>query len=321
MHEMIKNFNKQFLFEPEIINSEKLTHKSEFVVVGMGGSALSALLLKTYRPELDIIVHSNYGLPEMTEEKLKNKLIILSSYSGNTEEVIDAFNIAKEKELEMVVIATGGKLLELAKENNTPYIQLPIKVSQPRWALGFSTKAFLKIIDEKELEKISELAGTLDTSLYEEKGKELAKKIKDHVPVIYASENNSSLAYNWKIKFDENSKIPAFCNTFPELNHNEMTGFDIKDTTKELDKKFFFIFLKDKEDDERITKRMEVLEKMYEKENLKVEVLELEQENSWHKIFSILVLADWVSYYTALGYGIDPEQIPMVEDFKKLILK
>jgi glucose/mannose-6-phosphate isomerase len=318
---MIKDFNKQFLFQPEIINSEKLTHKSEFVVVGMGGSALSALLLKTYKPELDIIVHSNYGLPEIIEEKLKNKLIILSSYSGNTEEVVDAFEKAKEKELEMVVIATGGKLLELAKENNAPYIQLPVKVSQPRWALGFSTKAFLKIIDEKELEKINELAYTLDTSLFEEKGKELAKKIKNCVPIIYASERNLSVAYNWKIKLNENSKIPAFCNTFPELNHNEMTAFDVKDSTKELSEKFYFIFLKDKGDDERITKRMEILEKMYQSKNLKVEVLELEQENSWHKIFSSLVLADWVSYYTALEYGIDPEQIPMVEDFKKLILQ
>ena len=318
---MIKDFYKQFLFQPEIINSEKLTHKLEFIVVGMGGSALSALLLKTYKPELDIIVHSNYGLPEISEEKLKNKLIILSSYSGNTEEVVDAFEKAKGKGLEMIVIATGGKLLELAKENKTPYIEIPIKVSQPRWALGFSTKAFLKIIDAEELKKISELATTLDTSLYEEKGKELAQKIKNCVPIIYASERNLSVAYNWKIKLNENSKIPAFCNTFPELNHNEMTAFDVKDSTKELSEKFYFIFLKDKGDDERITKRMEVLGKMYQSKNLKVEVLELEQENSWHKIFSSLVLADWVSYYTALEYGIDPEQIPMIEDFKKLILK
>jgi glucose/mannose-6-phosphate isomerase len=321
MYEMIKNFNKQFLFEPEIINSEKLSHKSEFIVVGMGGSALSALLLKTHKPELDITVHRNYGLPEMPEEKLKNKLIILSSYSGNTEEPIDAFYVAKEKELATVVIATGGKLLSLAKENNIPYIELPKKVSQPRWALGFSTKAFLKIIEEKELIEISKLGSTLDTSLFEEQGKELAQKIKNCIPIIYTSERNLSIAYNWKIKLNENSKIPAFYNIFPELNHNEMTSYDVKDSNKELSNNLYFIFLKDEEDDKRIIKRMEVLEKMYLNKNLKVEVVELEQKNSWHKIFSCLVLADWVSYYTALEYGIDPEQIPMIEDFKKLILE
>jgi glucose/mannose-6-phosphate isomerase len=111
MYEAIKNFNKQFSFEPEIKNEEKLAKKSSFIVVGMGGSAHAAELLKVLKPELDIIVRRDYGLPELPEEELKNKLIILSSYSGNTEEPIDAFYEAKKKNLAMAVISTGGKLL------------------------------------------------------------------------------------------------------------------------------------------------------------------------------------------------------------------
>ena len=320
MYEAIKNFNKQFLYEPEIKNQGKLAKKSSFVVVGMGGSALSPLILKTWKPEFDITIYRDYGISEISQEELKNKLIILSSYSGNSEEVVSAFEKAKNKNLAMAVISTSGKLLSLAKENNIPYIALPNTDIQPRSALGYSIKAFLKLIGEKdELEKISQLATTLNPVEYEEEGKKLAKKIKNHIPVVYVSNHNISLAYNWKIKLNETGKIPAFYNVFPELNHNEMTGFDIKDATKELGNKFYFIILKDIEDNPKISKRMEVLEKLYKERNLRVEAIELKGKDIWHKIFSSLILADWVAYYTALGYGLEPEQVPMVEEFKKLI--
>ncbi|MEK7081112.1 MAG: SIS domain-containing protein [Patescibacteria group bacterium] len=322
MYEAIKNFNKQFLYEPEIKNSGIQVKKSSFVAVGMGGSAHALLLLKTCKPELDITIHRDYGLPNIPIEELKNKLVILSSYSGNTEEVIDAFQKAKDKNLAMAVIATGGKLLSLAEENNVPYIKLPDTGIQPRSALGFSIKAFLKFIgEEDELKKIGLLATTLNSTDYEENGKILAEKMKNHIPVIYTSSRNLSLAYIWKIKLNETGKIPAFYNIFPEMNHNEMNGFDVKDSTKELCNKFHFIILKDAEDNPKILKRMEVLEKLYKNRNLRVETIELREKDIWHKVFSSLVLADWIAYYTALGYGLDPEQVPMVEEFKKLILE
>jgi len=322
MYETIKNFNKQFLYEPEVKNQEKLTKKTSFVAIGMGGSNLAPELLKTWKPELDIITRRDYGLPEINEEKLKNKLIILSSYSGNTEEPIDAFKKAKEQNLEMAVISTGGKLLSLAKENNVPYIELPDTGIQPRLALGLSIKAFLKFMgEENELKKIGGLATTFNPNDCEKDGKILAQRMKNHIPVIYSSNNNSSIIYNWKIKLNETGKIPAFCNVFPELNHNEMTGFDIKDSTKELSGKFCFIILKDTEENQKISKRMGVLEKLYKDRNLRVETIELKGKDIWHKIFSSLILADWTAYYTALGYKLEPEQVPMVEEFKKLILE
>ncbi len=321
MYEAIKNFNKQFLYEPEIKNQENFVKKSGLVVIGMGGSALAPLLLKTWKPELDIIIHRDYGLPEFLGDFI-DKLVILSSYSGNTEEVVDAFKKAKAENLNMAIISTGGKLLSLAKENNVPYIELPNTGIQPRLALGLSIKAFLKFIgEEDELKKTSALATTLNPSDYENDGKMLAQKIKNHIPVIYSSNNNSSIIYNWKIKLNETGKIPAFHNVFPELNHNEMTGFDIKDSTRELSSKFHFIILKDEKDNPEILKRMTVLEKLFKDRNFQVEEIELMGKDTWHKIFSSLVLADWTAYYTALEYGLEPEQVPMVEEFKKLILE
>ncbi len=214
----------------------------------------------------------------------------------------------------------GGELLSLAKENNIPFIELPNTGIQPRSALGFSIKAFLKFMGEEDgLVEISKLATVLNPIDFEKEGQTLAKKLKNSIPVVYASSRNLSLACIWKIKLNETGKIPAFYNVFPELNHNEMTGFDVVDSTRDLSNKFYFILLKDTEGDIRILKRMETLEKLYKDRNLKVESIELKSGDIWYKIFSSLVFGDWVSYYIAMEYGLDPDQVPMVEEFKKLI--
>jgi glucose/mannose-6-phosphate isomerase len=322
MYEIIKNFNKQFEYQPQIEGSLSLEGVKNFIAVGMGGSHLAADILNSCDPSFSILIHKNYGLPPLPEETLKQSLIILNSYSGDTEEVIDSFYLALEKKLKMVSITYNGKLLELSKEHNIPFIKLPEPKVQPRLALGFHTKALLKILNkEKELREISELVYLLKPEELEEKGRELSQKIKNKIPIIYASEKNQAIAYIWKIKFNETSKIPAFYNVFPELNHNEMTSFDVKETTKNLSQNFVFLILFDEEDHPKIQKRMKILKNLYEERNLKVEILKLEGQNRFHKIFSSLILADWTSFYLAKEYGVEPEEVPMVEEFKKLIEK
>ncbi len=319
LYEAIKNFNKQFEYRPEIKNGAKLAKFDKFIVVGMGGSHLAADMLKIWNPYLKLIVHRDYGLPSLPDEELEKSLIILSSYSGNTEEVLDAYKTAKEKNLPCAAVSIGGKLIELAEKNSDPYIQIPDTGIQPRMATGFMFAALLKIIDEKVLEQISELAGSLAPADYEKKGRDLANKLKGFIPVIYSSERNFPLAYNWKIAFNENAKIPAFCNVLPELNHNEMTGFDVKDATRFLSEKFYFIFLKDFADDSRVLKRMEVLKKLYVERGLPVEIAEIGDKNVFHKIFSIVILGALTAYHIAKLYEVETEQVPMVEEFKKLI--
>jgi glucose/mannose-6-phosphate isomerase len=320
MYEIIKNFNKQFEYQPQIEGSLSLDGVRNFIAVGMGGSHLAADILNSYDPSFNILVHKNYGLPSLPEETLKQSLIVLNSYSGNTEEVIDSFYLVLEKKLKMVSITYNGKLLELSKEHNIPFVKLPEPKVQPRLALGFHTKALLKILNkEKELKEISELVYLLQPEEFEEQGRDLAQKIKNKIPIIYASEKNQAIAYIWKIKFNETSKIPAFYNVFPELNHNEMTSFDVKETTRNLSQNFIFLILFDEEDHPKIQKRMKILKKLYEERNLKVEISKLEGQNRFHKIFSSLILADWTSYYLAKEYGVEPEEVPMVEEFKKLM--
>jgi len=320
MYEIIKNFNKQFEYQPQIEGNLSLEGVKNFIAVGMGGSHLAADILNSYDSSFNILVHKNYGLPSLPEEILKESLIILNSYSGDTEEVIDSFNLALERKLKMASITYNGKLLELSKEHNIPFVKLPEPKVQPRLALGFHTKALLKILNkEKELREISELVYFLKPEEFEEQGRELSQKIKDKIPIIYASEKNQAIAYIWKIKFNETSKIPAFYNVFPELNHNEMTGFDVEETTQHLSQNFIFLILFDKEDHPKIQKRITILKNLYEERNLKIEILKLEGQNRFHKIFSSLVLADWTSYYLAKEYRVEPEEVPMVEEFKKMM--
>ncbi len=320
MKEAIQNFPSQFAYEPEIENSEYLKPKGKFIVLGMGGSHLAADLLKAWNPFIDVIIHSDYGLPALPDDELKERLIIASSYSGNTEEALDGFEKAREKELALAAISTGGKLLEQAGKTNTPLVRMPDTGIQPRSALGFSFKGLLKLMGEEDtLEETKELTDTLQPKALEEEGKTLAEELKNHVPVIYSSTRNGPIGYNWKIKFNETGKIPAFCNVLPELNHNEMTGFDAQKESKSLAKNFSFIFLKDASDHPRTVRRMEILEKLYKIRKLTVKIIELKGKSELEKIFSSLILADWAAFYTAELYGLDPNEVPMVEEFKRLI--
>lgn len=318
----IKTYNKQFEYEPVVENAGKLKKHGKFLLVGMGGSHLAADLIKAWHPEIDLIVWSDYGLPKLADKDLKERLVILSSYSGNTEEVVDAFAAAKAKKLAMAVVASHGKLLTLAQKNKIPHVQIPHLNIQPRMETPRMLKATLALMGEKALlSEVKTLASALHPLREEYRGKELARKLYGSTPVVYASTENGAIAYNWKIKFNETGKIPAFCNVVPELNHNEMTGFDAKAKTAGISRSFHFVFLKDGDDDRRLMKRMNVLEKLYRDRGFKTEVVLLQGKTRIAKIFNALNLADWAAYHTAKMYGVDPEQVPMVEEFKKLIAR
>lgn len=318
MKVFIENFAKQFEYEPAIENKENWYKAKKFLLCGMGGSHLQGDILQMLNPTLDFLVYSDYGLPENIG---KGRLIIASSYSGNTEETISAFKEAQAQGFPLVVSSVGGKLIELAKEHNVPYVQIPDTGIQPRSALGYTLKALLKLTGEEDLlVEIKKLAQSFSSATFEQEGKELAQKLSSKIPVIYSSRKNEPIAYNWKIKFNESAKIPSFLNVFPELNHNEMTGFDVIGATKELSGKLVILLLKDANDHPRIQKRMEVLLRLYKERGIQVEVKEFVGENLQERIFSSLVLADWTAWYTAKEYGTEPEEVPMIEEFKKRIV-
>lgn len=316
----IKNFPQQFSYQPRLENKKYFKSAKDFVVLGMGGSHLAADLLLAIKPEMNIHVHQDYGLPAWPLSKLRKYLIIANSYSGNTEEVIDGLRLALKNKLDVLVIATGGKLIKIAKNKNIPYIQMPNWNIQPRQAIGLNARALLKAMGENKLLKDSlALAKKLKAEKYENAGKKIADQLFNRIPIIYASRQNTCLAFTWKIKFNENAKIPAFYNVLPELNHNEMTGFDRNQWTKKLSKNFTIVYLEDKSDHARISQRFRVIRNLYKKENLKQINILLRGQNRWLEIFSNMLIADWTSFYLAKKYHVDPDPVPMVEKFKKMI--
>jgi len=320
MKKTILNFTRQLNWNPEVSGKIQNKNYKKVIICGMGGSHLAADILKMLDLKFEILIHKNYGLPNLNLEELKKSLIILDSYSGNTEEVISSFLEAQKLNLNFIIIASGGKLIELAKRFKKPYIQIPYTEIQPRAALGFQILSLLKALNLNNLisdiKKVSSKINILDL---EKKGKILAKELKNFIPIIYASQKNKSLAYNWKIKFNETSKIPAFYNVFPELNHNEMQGMDVILSTKELSKNFYFLMFYDLNDLPKIKKRIEITNKLYLKRGLKTKILKLSGKNIWLKIFNNLLLGDWTSYYLSKIYGTEPEKVPMIEEFKKLL--
>lgn len=316
MYDSIKSFAKQFEYQPKIENADKLGSYDRFIILGMGGSHLGGDVIKAWKTDFPIVVHSDYGLPHVDDKTL----VIASSYSGNTEEVLDGLNLALDKKYSLAAIAIGGKLIDLAIKHRIPYVKMPDTGIQPRSATGFSVMGLLKLVDVKDgLKEVAELATILKPEDFEQIGKNIAQNLKGHIPVIYSSNRNIAVAYNWKIKCNETGKIPAFYNVFPESNHNEMTGFDVSDEAKHLLDNFHPIFLIDDEDHPRIRKRMEVVEKLYKDRGLSVERVTIIGKSRFERIFSSTILADWVAYYTSQIYGADPNEVPMVEKLKRLI--
>lgn len=317
MKDAVLAFPEQFAFVPTIQNVDQMPKRySRVIVAGMGGSHLAADLLAAYGTcEQEIFIHEDYGLPAFISH---DTFVIASSYSGNTEETIDAYHEARRLGVACAVMATGGALLKLAQEQSVPFIQIPSTGIQPRSALGFSLIAMATLLGlEDDLERIRQAGNACDPAALEETGSDIAAQFDGCTPIIYASRANASLAYNWKIKLNETGKIPAFYNAFPELNHNEMTGFDVGHHAQGRAKQFCTVLLSDDEDHPRIQKRMSILAGLYEDKGVRVERVDVSDVEVWSKVFRALLIADWTAITIAHMTGAEDEQVPMVESFKK----
>jgi glucose/mannose-6-phosphate isomerase len=316
MREIILNSPKQFRLGSGAAKNVKVRGKFKNVLIcGMGGSALPGDVLKMWLQnsgiKLPLFIHRNYSLPYQVD---RNHLIACISYSGNTEEPLSSFKEAKKRGLKIVGIGSGGELETLCQKYKIPFAKVP-SGCLPRMALDYQFSALFQILIncgliKNSLKDVLALEKKLKPRSLEVQGKKLAKKLKDKIPIIYASDKNKTLARIWKIKFNEGPKIPAFCNYFPELNHNEMSAFE--NPLKEL----HVILLKDPSDHPGILKRMNLTAKIIKSKNVSLDFVPLKDANALFKIFENLLLSDWVSYYLAKEYGVDPLSLKLQEKFK-----
>jgi len=282
------------------------------ICCGMGGSGIVADIMKTYLDDVDFV------LEKVNSSKISGKLtesdfVIVSSYSGNTEEEISCFKQARRAGCQIVVITSGGKLEIAANESRIPIIKLP-KNYQPRAILGYVFSTLLRILEEIGLitsrrDEVQEAVSQLVRQKFDDFAKNLSEKIYGKIPLIYASDRFYSVAYRWKTQINENAKNVAFCNKFSELNHNETAGFQFKNGI------FHVVIITTDSDNNRMKKRMQVQKDLLQK--AEIDVTELNVKGSLlAKIFAAVIAGDLTSYYLALRNRVDPEPVEAIENFK-----
>lgn len=322
LRDSILNFNNQLSWQPKKEEATDFHSRERVVVCGMGGSHLGADFVKALRPEKEIRIWSDYGLPKMAAEEWKKTTFIFSSYSGNTEETLHALSEAKRFQAQIFVIASGGELLRTASEEKLPHIELPDKNLMPRFALGYNFMAVCSALGEnKLLEEANVLAKKINPIDLEKDGEAIAAFVKDKIPVFYSSRTNRALANVWKVNFNEGVKIPAFFNRFPELNHNEMDGVCGSKSGRKMSRRFGFIFLWDEDDFERTQKRMSITEEIYRENKLSVMDFPLRGETRQEKIWNAFLVSEWAALSLARRYRVEPESGEVVEKFKARMKK
>jgi len=320
LYAVIKNIPNQFASAFDDVKIAFELRPEKIIFCGVGGSALPVNLLKTFLTAsrvpftIPLKIHRDYSLPQIVDSEWCGFFI---SYSGNTEETLDALAEAERRGLkEIIIMAHGGRLKEIAAEKNYKFIEIP-DYSQPRMAYGYIFGAILKMFSNSEILTVNfndMLADAEKINLYlplfEKKAEDLATQLKNKIGLIYASNTWKYLAMIWKINFNENAKHPCFWNAFPEMNHNEIVGFT------QQSNQFKAIILSDTADYSQTKKRMSVFAEQF-KDSLNPEIIEMPNESVFYKMLYCLSLGCWTSYHLALLNNIDPTPVDTVEQFKK----
>ena len=312
MLKVIEDFPIQCKTALELTKGMTVSGKiSRIVVAGMGGSAVGGDILKTCMHDSKIPVETirDYKLPGYVGE---NTLVFAVSYSGNTEETLSAFEDAAKKKAKIIAITSGGQLGYKAKKA----IKIPSWL-QPRAALGYLFFPMLGVLANSGIMDVkgNEVKEMLDILSKKEDfdavGKKIAQRIKGKVPIIYSSEFLKVVAYRWKTQFNENSKAAAFHHSFSEMNHNEIAGYRSMNKSD-----FAAIFIRDKNDNDRVKKRMDVTKEIISS-RVDVEEVFTRGEGLLSRIFSGIYYGDFASYYLALANRVDPTPVTVIENLKK----
>ena len=327
MNQLIDKFIKQL--EEAIIFSEeaKISIDNQKInkvfISGMGGSGIagkfSERIMNTYG-KVPVLTTNGYDIPVWIDE---NTLAIVSSYSGNTEETISVFENLKKKKCKIVVISSGGKLLAEALKSGIDHIKLPDNWAAPRACFGYSFVAQLYVLLKAgflNLDLSHELSLAIDLLINEQKNikseaNEIAFRLINKIPVIYSGNIMAPVALRFKQQLNENSKMLAFVNSIPEMNHNELVGWSKKYNDSAV------VFFKTNLYSNRINKRIDLSKEiiikytdiMIEIESKGVRILE--------QMLYLVHLVDWISWYIADISGIDAMEIENINYLKSQLAK
>ncbi|HEY8424908.1 MAG TPA: bifunctional phosphoglucose/phosphomannose isomerase [Limnochordales bacterium] len=297
------------------------------VIAGMGGSAIGGDLLKgatADRVAVPVEVVRDYSVPAYVDERT---LFIASSYSGNTEETLAAQEEAARAGARVVALTSGGQLGDLAAQRGWPVAKIPSGLP-PRAALGYSLFAALGILEAagladdvpalveqtvRALGEVRERMG-MRRPLRDNPAKQEAVELVDRLPVIYGSSGiGAAIAYRWKCQINENSKHPAYWTSLPELDHNEVVGWEAPPAVA---RQIRLILLRTGDESPRMRRRFEATRRIVEGAVAGLAEYEGTGEGHLARAMALLHIGDYVSYYLAIAKGVDPTPVRFIDRLK-----
>jgi glucose/mannose-6-phosphate isomerase len=294
------------------------------VVAGMGGSAIGGALARAAlgdHASRPIFVTRAYGLPPWTTP---DTMVLCASYSGDTEETLACYESAGALGAQRTVVTTGGRLAEMARADGVPVIPLPGGF-QPRAAVAYMTVAALEVAAlcgaGPRLTSEIDVAAAHTEQLVAEWGpdasedslaKTVARGLQGTIPVVAGAGLTTPIAYRWKTQINENSKLPCFTHELPELDHNELVGWE---GAGELGR-FAAVFLDDSDAHPRVKERMALTERLIAPHAAATFRLETRGQTTIERIISLVLLGDLVSIYLAVLRGVDPGPVRAIEELK-----
>lgn len=330
MFRLIYNLPEQIQDAYNIVQKYKFSSKLLFqpaniVISGMGGSGIGGEIIKSlFLDSLDIpiIISKDYTLPAYIQ---KQSLVFVVSYSGNTEETIESFNLALKRRCRIVAITSGGKLLELCKKYKIDCIQIPTGLP-PRSAIGYLffsqliTLAKIGVI--KNMTK--DIKETIDTLLtnrrkYNVQARIFTQQLLNTLPIIYATSSLfTPVALRWQAQFNENGKIFCHSNVFPELNHNEIVGIT---GLKNASQPYYFLVLIDNKAHPRNLLRVDLTLRIIKSNvtNVKSKKFYADGKSDLARIFSLIMQGDLISFYLAYLRNIDPMPVLAIDELKRML--
>lgn len=292
------------------------------LICGLGGSGIGGkiidLLLKS-DITIPVIVTNDYSIPNFVNE---NTLVISSSYSGNTEETLTAVIESHKRNAEVVAITSGGKLLELVKENGWNSLVVP-GGEQPRGMLAYSLVQLLYIFENYKLvqpnytpllPEVIELVDSNETDIQSE-AKELASNIHNKQVVIYAEQSLEGVAARFRQQINENAKELCWHHVLPEMNHNELVGWAGGNSNQAI------IKINSSLDFYRTKRRWEICKEVISKQTNSIYEINAKGSSKLVQILYLIHLTDWVSVYLADLKNVDSVEVDVIIHLKSELSK
>jgi glucose/mannose-6-phosphate isomerase len=296
------------------------------VIAGMGVSGIGANLVESLtfgRIPIPITVCKTYNIPQFVSP---HTLFIACSYSGDTEETVSALQKALLKRAQVLAIASGGRLLDICREYNLYYIQLPDGSVSPRAMLPYSLVALLYVLYHTNLIGAAFIKETENAIEFLERGAKgiqseaelIARKLKGKLPVIYCDNRVYAIALRFQQQLNENAKQMAHVNTFPEMNHNEIVGWRFPENLMPM---MQAVYLYSDHDHERVEKRMEICRDLFEKKSNPIIDIIGEGASLLEQYYYLIHLTDWISFYLAKENGVEPDPTESIDYLKSELNK